>query len=132
MIDLINLVDNYIDNIKNTKLYLDYVNISNSNKVKYKKDLEELTELKIKFDDVIKVGKFHPDFKEVTKKYQEHRIKYYSKEDIVLEKELSNKLLKELNNFIKEITNSISKHIPVSNELGFVEKVTGGSSCGSN
>lgn len=132
MIDLINLVDNYLDNIKSTKLYQDYINIINNNKLKYKSELEELLHFKIKFDEVIKVGRFHPDFKEVTSKYQEKRIKYYNNKEVLMEKELTKKLEKELNNFINTITNAISIHIPISNELGFIKKSKGGSSCGSN
>lgn len=131
MIELMFLIDDYIDEIKETKLYKDYYSKTMLVETKYKKQKQELIDLKIKFDEVMKVGRFHPDFTDIAKEYQKVRSEYYSNEDIVLQKELEKNLQVTINNFIKTITNKISDHIPTLNEFGFVEKKKGGPACGS-
>jgi|SRR5690554_5225177 len=131
MIELNFLIDDYIDEIKQTKLYQDYYEKTKLIETKYSKDKKALIEIKIKFDEVMKVGKFHPDFQEVAKEYQRVRTEYYQNEDIVLQRELEKKLQNYINNFVKTITTKISDHIPTLNELGFIEKKKGGPSCGN-
>ncbi|HHT55491.1 MAG TPA: hypothetical protein GX012_02900 [Acholeplasma sp.] len=131
MIELMFLIDDYIDEIKETKLYKDYYSKTMLVETKYKKQKQELIDLKIKFDEVMKVGKFHPDFSDVAKEYQRVRTLYYQNEDILLQRKLEKKLQDTINNFIKTITNKISDYIPTLNELGFIEKKKGGPTCGS-
>ena len=131
MIELNFLIDDYIDEFKQTKLYKDYYEITELVQTKYKDKTKELVDLKNKFDEVMKIGKFHPDFKDVAKDYQRVRTEYYQNEDILLQRELEKKLQNSINNFIKTITEKISDHIPTLNELGFIEKKKGGPACGN-
>src|SRR5690554_7916226 len=83
MIELNFLIDDYIDEFKQTKLYKDYYEITELVQTKYKDKTKELVDLKNKFDEVMKIGKFHPDFKEVASNYQKIRNDYYQNKDIV-------------------------------------------------
>lgn len=131
MIELNFLVDDYIDEIKNSAIYQDYVKLTREVNIKYQAEMDELVSLKTKLNEVIKIGKLHPDFKEVTSKYQLARTYFYEQDDVKLQISLEKALENEINNFIKTITMKISDYIPTVNELGFIDKKKGGPSCGS-
>ena len=130
MTDLIFLIDDYIMEIKQSELYLNYLRYTNTVNELYHLDFKKLNELNDEFNEVIKYGTYHPDFKEISRKYREQRIKYYNFEEVKLLKTYSKQLDDKVNSFFNKLTKKISVHIPIFNELGMIESTTGGLSCG--
>lgn len=131
MTNIYNLIDDYINTIKESSIYKEYVNLVNKVNKDYKDIYIELLNYKNKFDDVMKYGKHHPDYSETVKTYQNLRIKYYNNLDVKRMNELRKLIEEKVNNFLKEITNVISSNIPVINELGLMSNNFGGLSCGN-
>lgn len=131
MTELILLIDDYIEDVKNSNSYKNLVKYNNIVNTKYKDMYNELINLKIKFDDVSKYGNHHPDYKEVSIKYRDIRVKYYNNEDVKLLKKYEKEVDLLVNSFLNELTKSISSNIPIINELGLVTNNLGGLNCGS-
>lgn len=130
MTDLIFLIDDYIMEIKESDLYNNYLIYSKKVNELYHLEFKELNNLNEKFNEVMKYGKYHPDFKDISKKYRDQRIKYYNFEEVILLKKYSKQLDEKISAFFNKLTKKISVHIPIFNELGMIESTTGGLSCG--
>jgi|SRR5690625_1105645 len=131
MTELILLIDDYIKDFKNTKTYQNYYKYYNKVNTNHKDSYDDMIEAKNKFDEVMKYGKFHPDFKNVSKEYQEKRINYYENEDVKLFRKYQKEVENAINNFLNELTKEISSNIPIINELGLVTNSLGGLNCGN-
>lgn len=131
MTELLLLIDDYIKDVKEMnsyKKYLKYYNVVNSTLID---DYNELLILKEKFDEVMKYGKYHPDYKEVLKSYQLKRINYYENENVIYLKKYQKEVEEIVNSFLNKLTKEISTNIPIINELGLVSNSLGGLSCGN-
>lgn len=131
MTELMLLIDDYIHEFKQTNLYQEYIKLTKEVNEKYRDEMKRLVEMRNEFNEVVKYGSYHPDFKRVTSEYQNLRKNYYEKEDVMLQLNLEKTIQSSIDSFIKTITSKISTYIPTKNELGFISKNKGGSSCGS-
>src|SRR5690625_7595638 len=101
MTELILLIDDYIKDFKNTKTYQNYYKYYNKVNTTHKDSYDDMIEAKNKFEEVMNYGKLHPDFKNVSKEYQEKRVNDYENEDLTLIR----KYQTEADNAIKHLVN---------------------------
>ncbi|VEU81222.1 YlbF family regulator [Haploplasma axanthum] len=131
MTDLLLLAYDYVDEFKNKDYYQEYISLSKMIDDKYYDDLIKVNKIKEEYDAVLEYGRYHPDFKDVTKKYSEAKKKLFEIDDIKRYFELDRIIEEEINEFLNKVTSSISENIPVFNKFGFITK-KGGSSCSGN
>ena len=113
-----------IDEIKDTKVYKRLVELKQQ--IEKDKDLkaliEEFNKVKIKYDDVSKYGKYHPDLKKVQLELLKIKETLYSNVIIEEYKKLEKELQKTLDHVSSEIAKSVSKKIKHPNEIGLINK----------
>ena len=76
----------------------------------------------IKYEEVRKYGKYHPDLKDVQKQFQQAKSNLYSHPLIVEYKQLEQQIQKQLDTISKTIATSISNKIKYPNEIGLINK----------
>lgn len=129
MTDLLLLAYDYLDYLRSLDNYQTYLKLNKSIKETYKSEFEELNKAKTSFEAVLEVGRHHPDFKDVSKTYSNLSKELYSKPDLLKQVKINQELESRVNTFLKDLTNLISKNIPILNELGIITN-KGGVSCG--
>jgi len=93
----------------------------------YPNEIKAFDEAKIKYDDVMSTGgKYHPDFKKVTKLLSETKAALYNQKEVLEYRQLEREFEQDLNTFIFDMTSKISEHIPSPNAFGLIKK---GGSC---
>lgn len=89
-------------------------------------DIKQLIEtfqtLNLKFEEVSKYGKYHPDLKVVQRDFSHAKTKLYTNSVVKEYKKLEKELQKDLNLISTEIAVAISSKIKHPNELGLVNK----------
>ncbi|PKK97072.1 MAG: hypothetical protein CVV58_03115 [Tenericutes bacterium HGW-Tenericutes-3] len=94
---------------------------------KYSQEIQLFKEANETYNQVMKDGgKYHPDFKEVVKRFSQAKTDLYQKEEVVKYFELEKIFQDDLNEFLKTLSQSVSKYIKTPNKLGIV---TQGGSC---
>ncbi len=93
----------------------------------YPNEINAFEEAKIKYDNVMSTGgKYHPDFKKVTKLLSETKAALYNQKEVLEYRQLEREFEQDLNTFIFDMTSKISEHIPSPNAFGLIKK---GGSC---
>lgn len=109
--EILNKAYDLADEIKQSHEYKEMLRLNEVIKSEYKEILKNYHKTFEKFDEVLILGgKYHPDFKKVSKAYQEAKIELYEKEEVKTyfkyERKI-NELLKEISD---EIFSSVSKY----------------------
>lgn len=82
----------------------------------------DFNKTKIKFEEVSKYGKYHPDLKEVQLELSSIKNALYTNEVISEYKALEKKIQKILDNISRKIAGSVSPKIKYPNEMGLINK----------
>ena len=84
--------------------------------------INDFNKMKVKYEEVLKFGKYHPDLKDVQKAFSKTKETLYNNEVVQEYKKLEKVLQSELDNISREIATSVSKRIKHPNELGLINK----------
>lgn len=84
--------------------------------------LDEFKKSKIKFEEVSKYGKYHPDLNQAQLDLAKIKTKVFTNEIISEYKLLENKIQKLLDDVSRQIAQSISPKIKFPNEMGLINK----------
>lgn len=113
-----------IDEIKEKKSYKRLIELKSI--INNDKDLNSLIQdfnkVKVKYEDVIKYGKYHPDLKKVQLELSKIKESLYSNVIIKEYKQLEKELQKTLDYVSSEIAKSVSTKIKHPNEIGLINK----------
>lgn len=82
----------------------------------------EFKELNKKYEEVSKYGKYHPDLKDVQKRFSTKKIELYNHPLIKEYKQCEKKIELILTEVASKLATSVSKKIKHPNELGLIEK----------
>lgn len=103
---IIGLTYDMLDSYKASIEYQKLVELNQFIKTKYKEELETYLQAFKAFDEVFTIGPYHPDFKEVSKKYQQAKITLFEKEEVkdyFKYERLINEKLEQLSKTINEL-----------------------------
>lgn len=113
-----------VDEIKQEKSYLRLLELKSI--IASNEDLKNLiatfNKVKIKYDDVIKYGKYHPDLKKVQQELSKTKEILYSNDIISEYKKVEKEIQKNLDLISSEIAKSVSNKIKHPNEIGLINK----------
>ena len=113
-----------VDEIKKQTSYQKLIELKNI--IEKNKEIIELIntfeKLNIKYTEVVKYGKYHPDLKRTQQEFSEAKIALYTNPLVKEYKALEKELQKELDLISSEIATSVSKKIKHPNELGLINK----------
>lgn len=87
-----------------------------------KKLVEAFQKLNIKFEEVSKYGKYHPDLKTVQQDFSKAKTALYTNEIVKEYKTLEKDLQRTLDHCSSEIATAVSAKIKHPNELGLINK----------
>lgn len=108
---IINKTYDLADELKQSFYYQEMIRLDQIIKTKYKKELQSYKENFSKFDEVYSQGgKYHPDFKKVSKDYADAKKELFSKLEVKQYFEYETKINDLLEKISNEICGSISKH----------------------
>ena len=82
----------------------------------------EFNKCKIKFEEVSKYGKHHPDLKQVQIELAEIKTKVFTNKIISEYKKLEKEIQKILDDISRQIAQSVSPSIKFPNEMGLINK----------
>lgn len=112
------LKDPKIKEIKNLNHKLDQL---------YPNEIKAFEEAKIYYQKVMdEGGKYHPDYKDAIKKLSESKKNLYEQPDVKRYLSLELEFETELNEFLNELSKTVSDHVPAPNKFGMIKK---GGSC---
>lgn len=131
MNDIIMLAYEYLDDFRTKDYYQEFVSLSLSINTKYEKEINHFNDVKREYEEVLEIGRYHPDIKEVTIKYRDAKVKFFEVNDIKRYFELERQIELEINELFNEMTNIISPNIPVLNKFGLINSNKGGSCSGN-
>ncbi len=121
---IINAVYDLVDEIKDEKAYirlLELKNIMDTDSTVLKL-IVDFNKMKIKYDEVSKYGKHHPDLKEVRIKLAKSKEALFTNEVIKEYKALEKEMQSILDNVSRKIAKSVSPKIKHPNEIGLINK----------
>lgn len=113
-----------IDEIKSNDIYIRLLEL----KVIIDKDdelnklIQDFNKVKLKYEEVTKYGKYHPDLKKVQLELAKTKELLYSNEKIKEYKDLEKKLQSLLDEISSEIAQTVSSKIKHPNEIGLINK----------
>jgi len=84
--------------------------------------IEKFNKVKIKYDEVQKYGKYHPDLKKVQLSLVEVKEELYTNKIVVEYKKLEKVIQDELDEVSKRIAKAVSDNIKHPNEIGLIPK----------
>ena len=113
-----------VDEIKGTKEYkrlveLDRVLKADTMMIEL---IESFDKVKVKYEEVSKYGKYHPDLKRVQLELAAKKEEVYTNPIIKEYKQLEKDLQNRLDQISKEIANCVSSKIKHPNEIGLINK----------
>jgi cell fate (sporulation/competence/biofilm development) regulator YlbF (YheA/YmcA/DUF963 family) len=118
---------NVLDEILSDPIYLEIKKLDQYIGKHFEEDVALLRKTKERYDLVMSEGgSYHPDFKDTVKAYSEAKINLYSKEEVKRYFELEKEFQDQINDFLAELTQTVSSHIKTPNKLGIIAK---GGSC---
>ncbi len=107
-----------------------YVQIKSYNAIinqKYKSEIQAFQTAKEAYDVIMNEGgSYHPDFKMASKRLSEAKAYLYAMPEVQAYFDLEKQFQDELNQFLGDLSASISPHIKAPNKIGIVTK---GGSC---
>jgi cell fate (sporulation/competence/biofilm development) regulator YlbF (YheA/YmcA/DUF963 family) len=113
-----------IDEIKDTIEYNRMVELNQI--MKQDEDIQLLlisfNKIKVKYDEVAKYGKYHPDLKKVQLELAATKEKVFTNEIISEYKQLEKEMQKRLDYISSSIAKSVSSKIKHPNEIGLINK----------
>ncbi|MDO9630050.1 MAG: YlbF family regulator [Acholeplasmataceae bacterium] len=116
-----------LDEIKEDSKYKEIKYLDKKMLELYPNEISDFQNAKLKYDSVMSEGgSYHPDFKEAVQKFSESKAVLYSKPEVKRYFEVEKEFQDELNDFLFQMTQSVSSHIQTPNKLGIVKK---GGSC---
>lgn len=121
---VLNLVYELVDEIKSKE---EYIRLMELKKVMDSdpyilKLLDRFKKSKIKFEEVSKYGKYHPDLKKAQLELAQIKTEVFTNKTIMEYKKLERELQKLLDATSKEIAQSVSPNIKHPNEMGLINK----------
>lgn len=113
-----------IDEIKAKKEYQRLLELNEVIKKndKIKELINDFNKAKIKYDEVIKYGKYHPDLKQTQINLKEKKETLYENDIMKEYKSLEKQIQKELDIISIKLSQTISKKIKHPNEIGLINK----------
>lgn len=109
--EIINITYDLADELKESFEYKEMIRLDIVIKSKYKEELKAYQKSFLKFDEVFtQGGKYHPDFKEVSKKYRLAKEVLFNKEEVKTYFELESKINEILGSISEEVCNTVSKY----------------------
>ena len=127
MTDIIMQAYHVLDEIKNDTVYQSIKTLDRLIADQYKQEIKNFQEARKMYDQVMADGgKFHPDFKKVTKQLSQEKKELYLKPEVIQYFELEKVFQDDLNLFLSSLSQSVSDYIKTPNKLGIV---TQGGSC---
>jgi len=127
MTDIMMQAYQVLDEIKLDPVYQEIKRLDKIIVELYAKEIELFQQTKAIYDQVMKDGgTYHPDFKDVVKKYGEAKMDLYSKPELKLYFDYEKQFQDDLNVFLSDLSKTASDHIKTPNKLGIVKK---GGSC---
>ncbi|KFZ26105.1 MAG: hypothetical protein KQ78_01670 [Candidatus Izimaplasma bacterium HR2] len=84
--------------------------------------INDFNKCKVKFEEVSKYGKHHPDLKKVQLELASIKTKVFTNEIIVEYKKLEKEIQKILDDVSRKIAQSVSPKIKYPNEMGLINK----------
>ena len=121
---VINAVYELVDEIKDSKAYirlLELKKIMDTDSVIIKL-ITDFNEDKIKYNEVSKYGKYHPDLKAVRIALSKSKEALFANEVISEYKELEKEIQKTLDSISRKIARSVSPKVKHPNEIGLINK----------
>ena len=121
---VINRVYDLVDEIKSKEEYKRLLELKKilDNDPLIKNLLDEFNKCKIKFEEVSKYGKYHPDLKKVQLELAEIKAEVFTNEIISEYKLLEKRIQKILDDVSRQIAQSVSPKIKFPNEMGLINK----------
>lgn len=120
----LDLVYDLVDDIKSKQEYKRYIELHQ--KMEEDQEIKELikvfNKIKVKYEEVSKYGKYHPDLKQVQQELSVTKAKVYEHPVIKEYKELEKDIQKELNHISAQIAQSVSLKIKHPNDIGLIKK----------
>lgn len=93
----------------------------------YKNEIKAFNDAKIKYQTVLNEGgTYHPDYKQSIKTLSETKKALYEIKDVKRYLELELTFESSLNEFLNNVSKTISDHVPTPNKFGMIKK---GGSC---
>ena len=127
MTEIIMQTYNVLDEIKSDPVYQSIKTYDKLISDKYNIEIEKFQQAKKIYNQVMTDGgRFHPDFKEVTKNLGQVKKELYQKQEVIKYLELEKTFQDNLNEFLTVLGKAVSDHIKTPNALGIV---TQGGSC---
>jgi len=121
---VINAVYELVDEIKDLKEYkrlLELRKLTDTDPLVIKL-INEFNNIKIKYDEVSKYGKHHPDLKEVQLALAKTKEQLFTNKVISEYKKLEKEVQKVLDEVSRKIAGSVSPKIKHPNEIGLINK----------
>lgn len=121
---VLNGVYDLVDEIKSKKEYVRLLELKKilDNDPVIVKLLIEFNKSKLKYDEVSKYGKHHPDLKKVQLELADIKTKVFTNKIISEYKQLEKDIQKMLDYISREIAQSVSPKIKYPNEMGLINK----------
>ena len=121
---VLNLVYDLVDEIKSKDEYIRLLELKQilDNDPIISNLIIEFNKTKIKFEEVSKYGKHHPDLKQVQIELALIKTKVFTNEVISEYKKLEKEIQKILDDVSRQIAQSVSPKIKYPNEIGLINK----------
>ena len=121
---VINAVYDLVDEIKDKKEYVRLLELKKlmDTDIEIIKLIAEFNDVKTKYNEVSKYGKYHPDLKEVRLVLASAKKALFSNVVISEYKQLEKEIQKILDNISRKIAQSVSPKVKYPNEIGLINK----------
>ena len=121
---VLNIVYDLVDEIKSKEEYKRLLELKKimDNDPYIIELIEKFNKSKIKFEEVSKYGKYHPDLKKVQLELAEIKTEVFTNKVILEYKKLEKDLQKILDDTSKAIAQGVSPNIKHPNEMGLINK----------
>lgn len=127
MTDIIIKAYDVLDEILNDSKFPEIKKLHQSLDDLYKIEIDAFEKAKDLYQKVMdEGGSYHPDYKDAVKKLSATKKALYEQPEVKTYLELELKLETELNEFLNELSKTISEHVPAPNKFGMIKK---GGSC---
>lgn len=122
--DLLQKTYDLVDEIKSLDVYKKMIDLSKQIKEQndIKKLIEDFNKQKIKYEEALQYGKYHPDLKQIQLNLKDAKEKLYNNDIIKEYKACEKEIQSLLDNVSKELAQTVSKKIKHPNEFGLVNK----------
>ena len=122
--NVLNKVYDLVDEIKSRKEYIRLLELKKimENDPLIVNLINDFNKCKVKFEEVSKYGKHHPDLKKVQLELASIKTKVFTNEIIVEYKKLEKEIQKILDDVSRKIAQSVSPKIKYPNEMGLINK----------